>query len=124
MNFKQFLIIMLIGALICWAMFLLVIFNIDPANGFISLLLFYSSLTMALIGSLSIIGTIIRIFVLKKQIIFKEVKNSLRQSFLFSFFIIIILILQSKSILAWWNALFLVIVFAAFEGLIVSIGRK
>lgn len=123
MNFKQFLTIMLIGTLICWTMFILVIFNIDPASGIIALLLFYSSLALALIGTLSIIGTVVRIFVFKKQVIFKEVKNSLRQAFLLSFLIIIVLILQSKRILAWWNVFFLIIAFSAFEGILISIKK-
>lgn len=112
---------MLIGILICWAMFVLVVFNIDPTNGGAALFLFYTSLGMALIGSLSIFGTLIRIFLLKKQIIFREVKNSLRQAFLFSFLLVVIMILQSKRILAWWNIIFLIIALASLEGLLVSI---
>lgn len=123
MNFKQFLTIMLIGTLICWVMFFLVIFNIDPASGITALLSFYSSLVMALIGTFSIIGTVVRIFILKKPIIFKEVKNSLRQALLFSFLIIVILILQSKRILAWWNVFFLIVAFSAIEGILISIKK-
>lgn len=124
MNFKQFLTIMILGTILCWAMFVLVIFNINPANGAIALLLFYSSLFLSLIGTLAILGSVIRIFLFKKEIIFREVKSSLRQALLFSFLFVVILMLQSKRILAWWNVLFLVVALAAFEGLMVSLGKK
>ncbi|OGF21238.1 hypothetical protein A2Y83_04305 [Candidatus Falkowbacteria bacterium RBG_13_39_14] len=115
---------MILGTILCWAMFVLVIFNINPANGAIALLLFYSSLFLSLIGTLAILGSVIRIFLFKKEIIFREVKSSLRQALLFSFLFVVILMLQSKRILAWWNVLFLVVALAAFEGLMVSLGKK
>lgn len=124
MNLKQFLTIMIAGALICWAMFVLVIFNIDPANGAVALVLFYSSLLLSLIGTLAILGSVIRIFLFKKEIIFREVKNSFRQSLLLSFLLIASLVLQSKRLLAWWNVILLVIALASLEGLLASVRKK
>ena len=98
MNLKQYLTLMCIGTALCWAMFLLVIFNMSPENGVIALIFFYSSLFLSLIGTLSIIGLSIRVMLIKKRVIFREVKNSFRQAFLFGILIISILFLQSKNI--------------------------
>ncbi|MFH1192073.1 MAG: hypothetical protein V1655_01230 [bacterium] len=120
MNIKQFLSLMIIGTILCWAMFLLVIFNIPPENGYISLIFFYLSLFLALLGNLAILGLGIRMRILKKEIVFKEVKNSFRQSLLLSVLIISALFLESKNNLAWWNLLLLIIALTVLECLFSS----
>lgn len=120
MNIKQFLSLMITGTILCWAMFLLVIFSIPPENGYISLIFFYLSLFLALLGTIAIIGLGIRMWILKKEIVFKEVKNSFRQSLLLSVLIISVLFLESKNSLAWWNLLLLVIALTVLECLFSS----
>ncbi len=115
MNIKQFLSLMILGTLLCWAMFLLVIFNIPPENGYISFIFLYASLFLALLGTLAIIGLGIRMWILKKEIVFKEVKNSFRQSLLLSVLISSVLFLESKNNLAWWNMLLLIIALTVLE---------
>lgn len=115
MNLKQFLTLMIIGTLLCWAMFLLVIFNMPPENGYMPLIFFYLSLFLALVGSLAIAGLGTRMLILKNGIVFKEVKNSFRQSLLLSILIISALFLESRNSLAWWNILLLVFALAILE---------
>ncbi|MFC1612969.1 hypothetical protein ACFL23_01420 [Patescibacteria group bacterium] len=121
MTLKQFLTWMAIGTALCWSMFLLVLFRIDPNTGNIAILFFYSSLFLSIIGALSIIEICVRIFLLKKAIIFTQVKTSFRHSVMFSILFITVLFLQSKKLLAWWNILFLIIALTVLECLFMSI---
>jgi len=119
MNLKQYLTLMCLGTALCWAMFLLVIFNMPPDSSQ-ALLFFYSSLFMASIGTLSIISLSIRVGLLKKRVLFRQVKKSFRQSFLLGILIISMLFLQGKKILVWWNVIFLIIALAILECILVS----
>lgn len=123
MNLKQFLTFMLIGTALSWAMFLLVILKMEP-SGSLAIMMFYISLFLALMGSLSIIGLTIRVIFLKRNVIFKEVKNSFRQAILLSFLLIIVLFLQSKRLLSLWNMVFLVIALTALESFLSSLRTK
>lgn len=123
MNLKQFLTFMLIGTALSWAMFLLVILKMEP-SGSLAIMMFYISLFLALMGSLSIIGLTIRVIFLKRNVIFKEVKNSFRQAILLSFLLIAVLFLQSKRLLSLWNMVFLVIALTALESFLSSLRTK
>jgi len=124
MNLKQFLTLMIVGTILCWAMFFLVLFRIDPAAGAIALFFFYSSLFLSIIGTLSIIEMCVRIFLLKKSVIFTQVKVSFRHSVMFSILFITVLFLQSKKLLAWWNILFLIIALTFLECLLMSVNNR
>jgi diacylglycerol kinase len=52
---------------------------------------------------------------LKKELAFNLVKVAFRQSFLFSLFIVFLLILKSQHLFNWINLLLLVIIFAILE---------
>lgn len=120
MNLKQYLTLMVVGTALCWLMWILVIFNIEPMSGIFALFFFYASLFLSLLGTLSIIGLSTRVILLRKNVIFKQVRNSFRQALLLSTFFIISLILQSQRILFWWNAALIIIGFTVLEFFIVS----
>lgn len=123
MNLKQFLTLMALGTALCWAMFILVILNMEPSSG-LALMFFYVSLFLSLVGTLSIAGLSARVIVFKKDVIFREVKNSFRQAILLSFLLAAALFLQSKRILAWWNIILLILALTALECLLVSLKSK
>lgn len=114
MTIKQFFTLMIIATVLCWAMVSLVIFRIDPTTGATAILFFYASIFLALLGTFSLAGTIIRVL-LRKSVIAKQVKTSFRQGVLFSILIVCVLVLQSKNFLAWWNIFLLIIALAAIE---------
>ncbi|MFH0856538.1 MAG: hypothetical protein V1860_01415 [bacterium] len=123
MNLKQFLTLMAIGTVLCWAMFFLVIFNMEPSSS-LALIFFYASLFLSLFGTLSMAELSARVMAFKKDVIFREVRNSFRQAILLSFLFITILFLQSKRLLAWWNIILLIMALTAIECLIVSLRTK
>jgi len=117
MTLKKYLNLMLILTLICWLIWIFVLFFINPdETGFIGFILFYFSLFLAILGTLAIFGFIIRARIIKKGHIFKQVETSFRQGIWLSVFIIGLLLLQEFSLLRWWNCLvlFLFLTFLEF----------
>jgi len=108
---------MIFATLICWAAWFLVLFNIDPREmGWGSLVFFYLSFFLSLIGTFSIAGFLIRIYFVKtKEPYFRLVKKSFRHSLFFSLLLVVALILQSLRLLNWWNLIILILAFSFFE---------
>ncbi|HSR88975.1 MAG TPA: hypothetical protein VLK22_01055 [Candidatus Udaeobacter sp.] len=120
MTLRLYLILMSIGALICWLAWLFVLGNIDPQqSGFFGFIFFYTSLFLALAGTFSVIGFLIKKIILKSdQIVFHHVKSTFRQGMLAAGAIISGLILLQMKLLAWWNGILLILLFVAIEGII------
>lgn len=120
MTLRFYLILMSVGALICWLAWVFVLGNIDPEQaGFFGFLFFYSSLFLALAGTFSVIGFLIKKIILKDdQVVFHHVKSTFRQGMLAAMVIVSGLILLQTRLLTWWNAVLLVLLFAMIEGII------
>jgi len=117
MTISRYLILMIIGTLLAWVAWFLVMFNIDPAEAsLLNFVIFYISLFLSIVGTLSIIGFAFRAFLNKtKEPYFRQVKKAFRHSLLFSFLVIISLVLQSQRMLNWWNLLVLFMLVIFFE---------
>jgi hypothetical protein len=123
MTLKNYLGVMTVLTVICWGFFVFVAKLVDPfATNWLGFLLFYLTLLISLIGTISLVGFIIRFIVQKKELVFNSIKTAFRQSFLFSLFIIVVLILKVQSLFSWLNLLLLVIIFAILE--VFLIGRN
>lgn len=120
MTLRHYLILMSIGAFICWLAWFFVLGSIDPTQAkFFGFLFFYLSLFLALTGTISVIGFLIKKIILKEdQVVFHHVKSTFRQGTLTALLIIIGLILLQIKLLAWWSAILLVLFFATIEGII------
>jgi len=123
MTLKKYLNLMAILTGICWLIFVASIFLMDPENvGFLGFLLFYYSLFLALLGSFSIIGFIIRIRFIKGPV-FQQVSISFRQSFWLSLIIVFLLVIKGLGLLHWWNFVIFVLILFGTEVLII-LNRK
>ena len=120
MTLRLYLILMSIGALICWIAWFFVIGSIEPGHaGFFGFLIFYSSLFLALAGTFSVFGFLIKKIILKNdEIVFHHVKNTFRQGMLVAGIIILGLILLQIKLLTWWNCVLLILLIALIEGII------
>lgn len=124
MTLKNYLWVMSILTAICWSIFAFVVNLVDPfSTNWLGFVLFYASLLASLIGTVSIIGFLIRYSIDSEKIVFNIVKISFRQSFLISLFIISFLILKSFSLFSWLN-LFLLIIFYTILEIVVVIKKK
>lgn len=120
MTLRQYLVLMSIGAAICWLAWIFVLGSVDPEQaGFFGFLFFYTSLFLALNGTFSVIGFLIKKLILKDdQIVFHHVKSTFRQGMLIAGVIIFALILLQIKLLTWWNGILLLLLFAVIEGII------
>lgn len=100
---------MILGSILCWAAWWIVVINIDPSQDTgLGFSFFYISLFLALLGTISIFAFIIRKLFSKEQLpMFRYVQKSFRDSIFFSGLIIVLLYLQGINYLRWWNALLL-----------------
>jgi len=116
---------MSIGTAICWTAWFFVISNIDPvASGYLGLVFFYISLFLALTGTFSVIGFLIRRRILKKdEIVFHHVRHTFRQGILLSILVLTGLIMLQQKLLTLGNGILLVVIFLILESIIFT-GRK
>lgn len=105
MSIKQYLTTMLLATILCWLAWWLVVINIDPFTdtGW-GLAFFYLSLFLALLGTVSIISFLLRNYFSPEALpLFKYVQSSFKDAFLYSLILTVLLYLQSKAYLRWWN---------------------
>jgi hypothetical protein len=106
---------------VCWGIFVFVAGLVNPeATNWLGYTLFYSALFLSLSGTTALIGFIFRFVALKKELAFNLVKVAFRQSFLFSLFIVFLLILKSQHLFNWLNLFLLIIIFAVLELFLIS----
>lgn len=125
MTLRQYLILMTISAVFCWAIWVSVLYLIDPTEaGFLGFAFFYLSLFLALAGTLSVLGLLLRMKFGKEGPIFKTVTISFRQATLLGLLVIGGLILKSQRILTWWNMIFLILAVVVLEFFFMSYNKK
>ena len=79
MTLKKYLNLMGILTLICWLAWVVVLFFINPEKtGLIGFVLFYFSLFLAVLGTASVLGFVVRAR-LNKSPVFKQVELAFRQ---------------------------------------------
>jgi len=100
---------MLFATLIFYLSLFMVLTFFEPSNaGWQGFALFYISLGLSLIGTLTLIGLLVRVFFSRETLVVKDVLISLRQGILFTVLIIVALILKGLDLLMWWNILLLI----------------
>lgn len=117
MSLVRFLIVLGLGTVLSWSAWILVVTLLDPqTGGLIALMLFYSSLWLAILGTLTLAGFFLRYWLEKETLIFQQVSVALRQATLLSSGATIALMLQSRRLLSLWVLLSLAIVLFVIEG--------
>lgn len=125
MSLKQLLIVVAAATLILWLSWLFIIFEVDPTSaGIFGLLFFYASLFCALLGTLFVIFTLAKRRLNKDELEQKVVTGSFRQSIFFALTLTLVLFLQSKHFLTWWNLIILVVAITLLEYLFLSFKKK
>jgi hypothetical protein len=107
MTLRIYLVSMLAGTLGAWAAVGMILTLTDPADArAVVLAILYAALFLALTGTFSLIGFVLRLWLFKQQyFVSRQVLVAFRQALLLALLLVIALALQSKSLLTWWNAL-------------------
>lgn len=117
MSFRIYLAIMSVATLASWLAWVIVVLNTNPfetsALGFV---LFYITLLMGLVGTLTLAGLSYRVVVLKRHdVLMREVRVSFRHAVLLSAIAVFALGLSAYGLLKWWAVLALVVVMLLVE---------
>jgi len=124
MSLKTYLNLMSILTGICWLGWLAVIFLINPVEvGLVGFILFYFSLFLAILGTCSVLGFLVRIRLSQKPI-FAQTQIAFRQAIWMSLFVVAALALKAFNILRWWNGLFLLLFLVILESFFLSSRRR
>ena len=122
MTLRRYLIVMAIGSILCWLAWIFLLWSVDPTDsGGLSFAFFYTSLFLAVVGTFSVFGFVLRWLVLPTEaVVFRHVKQTFRQSILIGGMLVLLLWLRAHQLLAWWNVILLAGLFFFVEGIIFS----
>ena len=85
MTFKDYLVVMALTTVAAWIAWIVVLVGIDPSSaGTLAYVFFYSTLAIALVGTLSTSGAAIRVWARREELVPRHVSRSLRQAVLVS----------------------------------------
>lgn len=105
-----------LGTALAWASWFVVLIFIDPEQSkFFGLTLFFSSLFLALLGSIYFLSYWLRNRIFGIELSFKNLAVSTRQAILFTVLIITTLWLQSQQLLTLYNEILLVAALTVIE---------
>lgn len=126
MNFRQYLILIIIPAILGWLTWGFILIGISPnESGLGIFFLFYASLAIALSCTLSFFGLIFRmLFAPKRAEAASHAKKAFRQAALLSILSVGLLYFQSKKILNWWTIILSVAVLTMAEFFLISYKAK
>ena len=103
MSLKTYVIGMLLATIVCWGAFGFVVFFVDPDRGWISIIAWYLTLGLALMGTFTLIGYRVRVAVSHGEELYANLGVSLRQGILLTVALLGVLFLQSLRMLNWWD---------------------
>ena len=119
MTLRQYLFLMSIGTLICWVTWFYIVGSVDPYGaGILEFVFFYASLFLAMLGTFSVIGFVMRQHVVRSdEIVFHHVKRTFRRGAMMALLLIILLFMSQAKVLTWWNSLLLTVLFFVCESI-------
>jgi hypothetical protein len=116
MSLKKYLFLMVSATILCWAVFVFVLFFINPKTaGLTGALFFYASLFLGLLGIFSILGFLSRYFLGLRIMAFRQVKIAFRQGAMLALLLTGSLFLQGQRLLVWWNTLLFILLLSIIE---------
>lgn len=121
MTLRQYLFWMLSTTALCWLGFLAIVEVIDPIEGgTLGFSLFYSALSLSLLGTFSILGLLVRALLRRHEPTQRHATTSFRQGLLLTLLLAGSLFLRSHALLTWWNLLLFIGTVTAAEFFLIS----
>lgn len=125
MTFRQYLLVMFLGtaaAVIAWV---IVFLSIDPAvAGLPAAIIFLFTFFVALVGVLSLLGTLTRVLVIHRdRLVSREVMHAFRQAVLIGLIVLATLLLSANEYLRWWTLLLTIGFFSLVEFFFITLNQ-
>ncbi len=128
MSFVAYLLLMLFGTALSWGAWVLVLQSVNPdESGIVGFVMFYLTLIMALIGTLSLIELLLRkAFGRERLVLARDVRTSFRHGVLLSLITALSLGLTAQGWFTWWVLLIMLAVAGLIEylSLVVQEARR
>jgi len=125
MGLKGYLSSIGLGTFLAWFAWMVVLFNVNPADtGVAGLVMFYVTLSIALIGTLTIIMSTLRVYILKRKVPVREIRKALRHSVLFSIVAVVSLALSAAGKFHSWHVILLVAAACVIEYFFMQFHRE
>lgn len=122
MTLRQYFFWMIVSTALSWLGWLSVVWMVDPAEaGLLGLFLFYATLSLAFIGTFSVLGLGFRALARRQEPVSRHAATSFRQSVLLTCLMAGSLALQSRSLLTWWNLLLFIGTITVLEFFLISV---
>jgi len=116
MTFRTFLIIMACASLAAWIGWIVVLYSIDPVrSGTLGYVLFYLSLATALIGTVSVLGVLVRIWTKQEGLVVVLSLRSFRHAVLLTGVFVSSLMFLGVGLLRWWTVIGIVVIASIIE---------
>jgi len=121
MGIKGYFISIGIGTFLAWLAWGVVLFGVDPyESGLPGLVMFYGTLCIAISGVLTLSMSAIRLVVLKRPVIEREIHTAFRHAIFCSVSAVLLLALSAARLFSPWYAIVLVVVAAGIEFVILK----
>ncbi|MCB9798113.1 hypothetical protein H6758_00125 [Candidatus Nomurabacteria bacterium] len=126
MYFKHFLVVILVGTLLCWSAWFLVLFNVDPFTSTgIGFFFFHMSLLLSLVGTFALAMLLYYYHFAKSFVpMYRYVKKSFLVSMFVSLVLVVLLLLLGKGFLNPWTLGILLVSIILFYSLTRSVGAS
>jgi len=113
---------MTVGTLLCWVTWWLIVDGTDPGGSpWFIFFFFYASLFLALLGTFSLAGFLIRITQTKQEeVLFRHVRKTFRQGIFFALLLTAALYLRGQGLFNWWSTLLLLFFLVTIESIFLS----
>lgn len=125
MTVRAYIFFLCFGTLSALIGLLFILITIDPfVSHWVWRLLFFVSLSIAVLGSITLAMFSIRKKLRAQEFLVYQMGTSLRQSLWITIFLMGSLVLLHVGLLRWWNALLLAVLLFVIEMLSISMRRK
>ncbi len=116
---------MITATLACYLALGLVVVYLNPyTSGSLAIVFFYLSLFLSVVGTFAVVGFLIRSKFLQHELVYRQVAITFRQAVWLGILTVVTLWLQSRSLLTWYNLLFLILFLTVFEFFLLSLRSK
>ena len=108
--------ILAVGTVLSWGAWFIALWRLDPqTDGPLAVSLLLATLTLAVAGTLTIVGFFLRYWLEKDGVIFRQFAVAGRQAIMSSIGLLIAAAMELANLLHWWSAGFVIILLLMIE---------
>lgn len=125
MTIRGYIAFMLAGSAIAWLAWYVVLGTVDPFTaGLFGIGLFYGSLGLAVLGTLTLLIFVVRTMTHREELPVRNLGIAIREAFWGVAFLMVVLMLLRRGMLAWWNVMPLILALGIMEYIFLAFRRR